>query len=106
MKSLFYLLVILPFFSAAQNLLMNGDFEDENICTEYIKNCSPEAWISTSLWADYYFNDPPHAFHGEHFVGQMFSNGSKTNNPKFSKFIRSRLLCALRQGAQYAMVLK
>ena len=103
MKPLLCLLVILPFISSSQNLLMNGDFEDENICTEFIKNCAPEGWISTSLWSDYYFNDPPHAYHGEHFVGIMYAGGSKANNLKNFKFLRSRLLCALREGGQYRL---
>ncbi|MEI9808652.1 MAG: hypothetical protein WDO16_12770 [Bacteroidota bacterium] len=27
-------------------MLANGDFEEENICTEYKVNCAPEAWIA------------------------------------------------------------
>lgn len=79
---------------------MNGGFEDENICTEYEKNCAPEGWISTSLFADYYFDDAPNAFEGQHFVGLVLSNGHR---PVGRNFIRSRLLCGLRKGSQYRL---
>lgn len=32
----------------SQNLILNGDFEDVNICTERIADCAPEAWRRTS----------------------------------------------------------
>lgn len=84
----------------AQNLLMNGGFEDENICTEYQKNCAPEGWISTSLFADYYFDDAPNAFEGQHFVGLVLADSVR---PAGRNFLRSRLLCGLRRGAKYAL---
>lgn len=97
---LFFLLFILPVFAGAQNLLMNGDFEEENICTEYQKNCAPEGWISTSLWGDYYFDDAPHAYSRQHFVGLILS---PADVPAARNFLRSRLLCGLRKGAQYKL---
>ena len=57
------LVILICFFSSpavAQNLLMNEGFEEENICTEFIKNCAPEGWISTSLTSNYYFDDVKH----------------------------------------------
>jgi len=77
---------------------MNGDFEEENICTEYEKNCAPEGWISTSLWGDYYFDDAPHAYKNQHFVGLILA---PSDVPGARNFLRSRLLCGLRKGAQY-----
>lgn len=101
MKSLILLLFCgLPFFLPAQNLLMNGGFEEENICLEYAKNCAPEGWISTSLFADYYFDDPPNAHAGTHFTGLMLA---KWDKPLLRNFLRSRLLCGLRKGAQYKL---
>jgi outer membrane protein OmpA-like peptidoglycan-associated protein len=87
-----------PLVVPAQNLLMNGGFEEENICTEYEKNCAPEGWISTSLFADYYFEDAVNAFEGAHFVGLPVADG---NRQQGRNFLRSRLLCGLRKGAQY-----
>ena len=103
MRILLTLSMLITMRAWSQNLLMNPGFEDENICTEYIKNCAPEGWISTSLWGDYYFSDPKNAFEGEHFVGLMYSSGKKTRDNRSHKFIRSRLLCGLRPGAQYRL---
>jgi len=79
---------------------MNGGFEEENICLEYSKNCAPEGWISTSLYSDYYFDDKPNAFKGQHFTGIVLAN---TDKPYARNFLRSRLLCGLRKGAQYKL---
>lgn len=94
------ILFFLPLAAGAQNLLMNGGFEDENICTEYIKNCAPEAWISTSLWSDYYFDDAPRAYQGSHFAGLMLAPAAK---PRSRNFLCTRLLCGLRKGSTYIL---
>ena len=91
---------VFPFLVSAQNLLMNGGFEDENICLEFEKNCAPEGWISTSLYADYYFDDAPNAFEGKHFTGLILA---RKERPTVRNFLRSRLLCGLRKGAQYKL---
>ena len=96
-----YLMVFLFGFlqvGTAQNLLTNGSFEDENICTEYNKNCAPEAWICTTLTANYYFDIADWAFQGNHFVGLITGNRER---PSVRSFIRSRLACALRKDSQY-----
>src|SRR4051812_34666578 len=100
MQRFFALILLLPMGLSAQNLLMNGSFEDENICTEFIKNCAPEAWISTSLKADYYFDDVKHAYDGQHFVGLIVP---EFYSRRRNDFIRSRLLCALRPGSSYLL---
>lgn len=92
------ILFLLPFIASSQNLLPNGGFEDENICTEYGKNCAPEAWIATSLRANYYFDDQPHAHTGTHFVGLIIGNIAHAG---YRSFIRTQLLCRLQQGHQY-----
>jgi outer membrane protein OmpA-like peptidoglycan-associated protein len=102
MRFLFVLIAFLPLSVFAQNLLMNGDFEDENICMEFSKNCAPEGWISTSLYADYYFDDDVHAYSGKHFTGLILV---RKERPTVRNFLRSRLLCGLRKGAQYKLQL-
>ncbi|HLY69959.1 MAG TPA: hypothetical protein VKR53_09525, partial [Puia sp.] len=92
------ILFLLPYLALSQNLLPNGGFEDENICTEYGKNCAPEAWISTSLRANYYFDDKLHAHAGTHFVGLIIGNIA---HPGYRSFIRTQLLCRLQQGHYY-----
>ncbi len=99
-RILFLLVFLFPLLLAAQSLLMNGGFEDENICQEYSMNCAPEGWISTSLYSDYYFDDKPHAYSGEHFIGLILANAEK---PHLRNFLRTRLLCGLRKGAKYKL---
>src|ERR1043165_9157244 len=91
----------------SQNLIPNGGFEDENICTEYIKNCAPEAWIATSLYANYYFDaaimeNTVAAHGGTHYLG--ITAGS-LGMPGIRNFVRSRLLCGLQEGHQYKLVM-
>lgn len=84
--------------SFAQNLIPNPGFEDENICTEYTKNCAPEAWIATSLYSNYYYDDLSGSYDGSHFVG--LTAGSVRSLGR-RNFVRTRLLCGLRKGNQY-----
>jgi outer membrane protein OmpA-like peptidoglycan-associated protein len=84
----------------AQNLLANGGFEDENICTEYSKNCAPEAWIASSLRANYYFDAPGFAHSGTHFAGLIAGSRIRMG---IRSFIRTRLLCGLQKGHLYKL---
>jgi outer membrane protein OmpA-like peptidoglycan-associated protein len=88
----------------AQNLIPNPSFEDENICTEYRKNCAPEAWIATSLYANYYFDATMEkavpAQHGTHYIGLTAGN---IDRPGMRNFIRSRLLCGMQKDHQYQL---
>ncbi|RYF85181.1 MAG: OmpA family protein [Chitinophagaceae bacterium] len=99
-RLLFLIIFFTPLLLHAQDLLMNGSFEEENICMEYEKNCAPEGWISTSLYADYYFDDKPHAYSGSHFTGLILA---RKERPTVRNFLRSRLLCGLRKGARYQL---
>jgi outer membrane protein OmpA-like peptidoglycan-associated protein len=99
MKFLFnqiFTLVSLSSFS--QNLLVNGGFEDENICTEYHINCSPEGWIATADTYNNFFKIPSLAHRGQHCVAIEAGNSKR----QFSRtYIRTQLLCGLRKGSKY-----
>lgn len=88
----------------SQNLLPNSGFEDENICIEYTKNCAPEAWIATSLFANYYFDasisGAANAHKGTHYIGLSAGNLTVHN---IRNFLRTQLLCSLRKGHQYQL---
>src|SRR5258706_16061053 len=57
-KAYFLLLFLLgSILSSAQNLLVNGGFEDENICTEYHEPCAPEGWPGNTGRFKNYFVD-------------------------------------------------
>ena len=86
----------------AQSLLLNGDFEEENLCTEYEQNCAPEAWLSTVPSYPYFFEDAETAFHGSRYIG--FVSGNERLRVKRA-YVRSRLLCGMRRGARYRLQL-
>lgn len=78
--------------------MVNGGFEDENICTEFHVNCSPEGWISTSDAYNNFFKIPELAHSGQHCVTVEAGNSKK----QFKRtYIRSQLLCQLRKGQKY-----
>ena len=95
--SLFLLLQVNAY---TQNLVANGGFEDENICTEFQKNCAPEAWIATSLYANYYFDEETKAHSGRHFAGLTVGS---TVTKGVRNFICTRLLCGMRKDHQYRL---
>ncbi|RYY86475.1 MAG: OmpA family protein [Chitinophagaceae bacterium] len=86
--------------AGAQSLLLNGDMEVENICSEYKQNCAPEAWLTTIAAYPYFFEDPEHAYHGLRYIS--FVSGNERMRVQRS-YVRSRLLCALRAGARYRL---
>ena len=81
-----------------QTLVLNGSFEEENVCTEYQMNCAPEAWISGFEPFSNYFKDAKFAYHGAHFMGIV---AGKTRNKYQRTFVRTQLICAPRKGNRY-----
>jgi outer membrane protein OmpA-like peptidoglycan-associated protein len=51
------ILQILSLRCFSQDLILNGTFADINICTEYIKPCSPEAWRLTSPYLPTFYQN-------------------------------------------------
>ena len=96
----FLFLLLLPVFSSAQSLLVNGGFEEENICSEYKVNCAPEGWIYTVPSFIYYFKDRQLAHSGERFIALIAGHAKK---PYYRTFVRSRLLCGLRKDHEYQL---
>jgi outer membrane protein OmpA-like peptidoglycan-associated protein len=101
-KFLAYILCILPLYAFSQNLLLNGGFEDENICTEFDVNCAPEAWITSGSGLANYFNDPNRSYEGTHC---MAIEAGHVTRQYLRTFIRSQLLCRLRKGNQYRLTM-
>jgi outer membrane protein OmpA-like peptidoglycan-associated protein len=94
------ILLLLSMHSREQNLVLNGDFESENICLEYQQNCAPEAWLNTVPTYPYFFEDAIGALHGNHYIGIV--SGNQRMRVKRC-FMRTRLLCGLRPGARYQL---
>jgi len=99
---LFFLFLSSFFFNCAlsQNLLVNGGFEDENICSEFHVNCAPEGWISTADTYNNFFKIPGLAHRGQHCVAVEAGHSKKPFN---RTFIRTQLLCGLRKGNKYRL---
>jgi hypothetical protein len=90
-KLLFLFLYFFPVhFSFSQNLLANGGFEDENTCTEFHINCSPEGWISTSDAFDNFYKDPTVAHRGQHCITIEAGNSKKIFR---RSYVRTQLIC-------------
>lgn len=102
MKTSLSILLLLPAGCFAQDLLVNGGFEEENICTEYRVNCAPEAWISNSSGFNNYFKDANRSHSGMHCMAIEAGHDTK---PFQRTFIRSSLLCGLRKGNRYRLEL-
>jgi outer membrane protein OmpA-like peptidoglycan-associated protein len=94
------ILFILPLPTLSQQLLVNGSFEEPNVCSEYQIKCAPEGWISSSDGFPNYFTDAKRAFDGDHFLAIEVGNRDK---PFQRTFVRSRLLCGLRKGHKYLL---
>jgi outer membrane protein OmpA-like peptidoglycan-associated protein len=95
---LFLLSILVSSCVFCQNLLVNGGFEDENICTEFHVNCAPEGWISTADTYNNFFKIPGLAHRGQHCIAIEAGHSKK----QFTRtYIRSQLLCRLRKGKKY-----
>jgi outer membrane protein OmpA-like peptidoglycan-associated protein len=102
MRKLICFLLLLSFInSPAQDLLLNGGFEEENTCTEYKIECAPEAWIGSSGSSrDRYVHDPARSHNGEFC---MAIEAGHSTRPYHRTFIRSPLLCKMRVGSTYRL---
>ena len=78
--------MLLQIHSQAQNLLANGGFEEENICSEYKINCAPEGWLVNDDVFFSYFKDQNRAHNGAHCMAIEAGHAIK---PYKRTFIRS-----------------
>jgi outer membrane protein OmpA-like peptidoglycan-associated protein len=102
MKLLVLFFLSLPGIAFSQNLVANGDFEEENICAEFKVNCAPEAWIYTVPSFFYYPKGVDLAHSGSRCLALIAGN---TEKPLHRTFVRSQLICALQKGKVYHLQL-
>lgn len=100
MRYVYLAVLICPLISFSQNLLVNGGFEEENICSEYKINCAPEAWMYTVPSYNYYYKNSSEAYRGSYYVAFIAGHALK---PYYRTFVRSRLLCGLQAGKTYQL---
>jgi outer membrane protein OmpA-like peptidoglycan-associated protein len=77
----------------SQDLVLNGDFEDVNICSEAKIPCSPEAWRLTSSFLPLYSKK-----NNNYFVGITIYNSTILN---YRSYLQSRLAADLIKGKKY-----
>ena len=99
-KLVFILALWLPRNLYSQDLLANGGFEEANVCTEYNKDCAPEAWISSASGFNNYFRDHNRAHSGSSCMAIEAAHTDKKYN---RTYLRSRLVCGLRTGNLYKL---
>lgn len=95
--------LILPVFlagicDAQQGLLVNGGFEDVNVCTEYNVECAPEAWMSSSAGFINYFKDANRSHSGINCMAIEAAHYQKKYN---RSYLRTQLVCGMRKGSVY-----
>lgn len=97
---LFFLFVLFKSTCQAQNnLLLNGGFEDVNVCTEYSAECGVEAWFYLKdVKAQMLSNDDTTGKNGTNSFGIFFNWRGDT---EFSPLIGTLLPCKLQAGKAY-----
>lgn len=91
-------LLVFPVISFSQSLLLNGGFEEENVCTEYDAKCAPEAWVHMNGSLDNYIRGFARSHSGEYCYALQVGN---TRAAYKRSFIRTRLVCGMRPGTKY-----
>jgi outer membrane protein OmpA-like peptidoglycan-associated protein len=91
-------LVLIGRWAHSQSLVLNGGFEDVNICTEFIAECAPEAWISSMNGFNNFFKDRKRSYKSANCMGIEAGHFTQDNR---RTFIRTPLVCAMRAGAKY-----
>ncbi len=82
----------------AQELIVNGGFEDENICTEYNQTCSPEGWRNTASLPFGYQHQSVKGYQGVHYLPMVVEDVGVSN---FRTYWQTRLKCPMQKGTVY-----
>ncbi len=100
MKKLAFIALFIPLFASAQtNLLLNGGFEDVNVCTEYDAECGVEGWFYLKdVKAQMLSNETNIKLLGNNSFGIFFNWLGYT---EFAPLIGTILPCGLQKGKQY-----
>lgn len=102
-----FLVFFLCFFSAVslygQNLVPNGDFEEEVICVEYNLNCGPFAWRLTSSEPPDYYNSPIENDTNKLNHWTSFVPFSYDNQGINREYLQVPILCPFVKGNSYSI---
>jgi outer membrane protein OmpA-like peptidoglycan-associated protein len=95
-KYIISLIFVFPSFTEVktQNLIMNPDFEDKNLCHEFNSPCSPAGWLScTSTMPEY---------RDSYLEMTVYNSGGKNRRD----YIQTQFLCDMQEGEEYIISLK
>lgn len=96
-------LIVLLFVSnvlLGQELVVNGNFEHENICIEYNQSCSPEGWRNTAYLPFGYQKQPIAGHEGVHYLPMVVEDVGVSN---FRTYWQTVLRCPLQKGQVYSI---
>lgn len=82
----------------AQELVVNGNFEQENTCIEYNQTCSPDGWRNTAYLPFGYQKQPIAGHEGVHYLPMVVED---VGVPNFRTYWQTVLRCPLQKGANY-----
>ena len=82
----------------AQELVVNGNFEHENICIEYNQTCSPDGWRNTAFLPFGYQRQPIAGHEGVHYLPMVVED---IGVPNFRTYWQTMLKCSMEKGATY-----
>ncbi len=94
--------MLFPFLANSQNLIANGDFEENNICSEYHSACAPEAWFRippADLNILFYSQEKP--ISGKYSDLVIIENVYRPIGLRI--FLYTKLLCPLNKGEEYIL---
>jgi len=100
-----WLILMMAANAPAQNLVINGSFEDGNICTEFQLPCGPEAWVTLPVKTKivYYGTDDKKKT-GNHHYGAILEN---INQPFTGRTYVQTMLCRpLTAGHRYRLSMR
>ena len=96
--SILILLLISSSVLLAQELVVNGNFEHENICIEYNQTCSPDGWRNTAFLPFGYQKQPIAGHEGVHYLPMVVEDVGVSN---FRTYWQTVLKCPLVKGTNY-----
>jgi outer membrane protein OmpA-like peptidoglycan-associated protein len=97
-----FILLIAPILINAQALILNGGFEELNICKEFKAKCAPEAWFRIpSTDVSIKVKGVKRVFEGGQ--SEVIIVGNKNNPLRYRVFLYTMLLCPLEENIEYSI---
>lgn len=98
------LLTFLPLYIQSQSILLNGSFEEVNICEEHKAKCSPVGWFFVrQISAQGFFTtNKLEGTEGNNYLGILTASAESN----YRHYWQTRLLCPILKGKKYTVTLR